>query len=488
MGATNVLLDATGNTLNQGSWTYSYTPHNRIATATQVATLKASFAYNSLGQRIQKTDASVGAGRYSLYGTNGELLAETDQDGNVLREYLYLNGTLLALFEPDDDQDGLTNQQEAQQGTLPLNADSDGDSLTNLTEWFQYGTDSQNADSDGDGIPDNVEIASHTNPNLPGSAVGDGDVNHDGQINLGDLVLLYQYVLGVKTPDTDALTHGDMNLDGQLNTPDLLLLQKLLLQSFFDAGALFSGTMVLNRSQGFWGDWLNRLVPPAYAFHGTNNGVLYYVHNDALSTPQALTDEAGTVVWKADYDPFGKATVNEDPDGDGNSVTLNARFPGQYYDQETGLHYNYFRYYDPGTGRYLTSDPIGLRGGINTYTYVRNNPIIYIDPYGLLTFNWYGNWGGPGRVNGQTNWDGSGWSESDNFPREGDPGFVPPIDLRDRAYYEHDVCINNCENKSECDSNSSVSDCIAQCDINLAFNPYTPPRERVFFNWYRARR
>jgi len=110
------------------------------------------------------------------------------------------------------------------------------------------------------------------------------------------------------------------------------------------------------------------------------------VHNDPLGTPQALTDESGQVVWTASYDPFGKATVNEDPDNDGNTVTLNVRMPGQYEDVETGLYYNGYRYYSPETGRYLTSDPIGLDGGLNTYAYVGSNPIIRFDRLGL----WFG--------------------------------------------------------------------------------------------------
>ncbi|HDI3273404.1 TPA: RHS repeat protein [Vibrio cholerae] len=107
------------------------------------------------------------------------------------------------------------------------------------------------------------------------------------------------------------------------------------------------------------------------------DGTVYHVHNDHLGTPQALTDETGATVWKASYSPFGKATVTTE------QIKFNLRFPGQYYDAETGLHYNWHRYYDPNTGIYITSDPIGLAGGINTYAYALNNPAIYTDPTGL---------------------------------------------------------------------------------------------------------
>ena len=111
---------------------------------------------------------------------------------------------------------------------------------------------------------------------------------------------------------------------------------------------------------------------------------IYNVHTDQLDAPVVLTNQAGDIVWEAEYEVYSKALISDDVDGNGQKVRFDLRRPGQWLDDESGLYYNYFRYYDPETGRYITSDPIGLEGGINTYAYVENNPLNDIDPYGLV--------------------------------------------------------------------------------------------------------
>jgi RHS repeat-associated protein len=107
------------------------------------------------------------------------------------------------------------------------------------------------------------------------------------------------------------------------------------------------------------------------------NNQCYFYHNDHLGTPQELTDWEGRVVWSARYRVYGNI-VRKDVE----QVENNIRFQGQYYDQETGLHYNRFRYYDPGTGQFVQPDPIGLLGGINNYRYAPNSTG-WTDPLGL---------------------------------------------------------------------------------------------------------
>jgi RHS repeat-associated protein len=110
---------------------------------------------------------------------------------------------------------------------------------------------------------------------------------------------------------------------------------------------------------------------------------VFMIHADHLNTPRVITDSTGTPVWLwQNQNAFGDNPPNEDPDGDGIKFNYNLRFAGQYFDAETNLHYNYFRDYEPQSGRYLSSDPIGLAGGLNTYGYALQNPVSFNDPTG----------------------------------------------------------------------------------------------------------
>jgi len=124
--------------------------------------------------------------------------------------------------------------------------------------------------------------------------------------------------------------------------------------------------------------WMGDL-PVATLRPSGGSTTIYYVHTDHLGTPRKITNPSGnTVVWRWDPDTFGTAAPSVA------TISYNLRFPGQYYLPESGLYYNYSRDYDPQTGRYVESDPIGLKGGINTYAYTQGNPISRTDPKGLV--------------------------------------------------------------------------------------------------------
>ena len=107
------------------------------------------------------------------------------------------------------------------------------------------------------------------------------------------------------------------------------------------------------------------------------------IHTDHLGVPQAMTDARQRITWLARSDAFGLATVLYAAHEDGQQASMSLRLPGQVYDAETGLHQNYYRDYDPRTGRYTTPDPMGVEGGLNPYTYAASNPLANIDPLGL---------------------------------------------------------------------------------------------------------
>ena len=104
---------------------------------------------------------------------------------------------------------------------------------------------------------------------------------------------------------------------------------------------------------------------------------LTYLHTDHLATPRLGTDVVGNVVWRWEGAAFGGTQPLENP------TFINLRFPGQYADAESGLYYNWNRYYDPSTGRYVTSDPLGLIAGLNPFVYAMDNSPRFIDRTGL---------------------------------------------------------------------------------------------------------
>jgi len=146
----------------------------------------------------------------------------------------------------------------------------------------------------------------------------------------------------------------------------------------------------------------------------TGSDTVYYFINDHLGTPQKVIDENNEIVWEADYKPFGNVSVTI------STFDNNFRFPGQYYDEDTGLHYNWHRYYEPGIGRYLRADPLNLGNVqiarqneqtasiatmlyqyglsntqvLNYYAYCLNDPINKVDTEGLVVWGPFFRWAG----------------------------------------------------------------------------------------------
>ncbi|WPD24572.1 MAG: RHS repeat-associated core domain-containing protein [Candidatus Electrothrix scaldis] len=255
----NIATDSTNTTV------YDLTDDQRLASVTKDGVTVGAYQYDGRGLRTVKT--VNGETSLFIYCKSGKLIAEADSDGNILKEYVYLDGDIFAHF-----------QYEVP--AAPLEAASSVASSQEV-------------------IPEPVAEQQATSSPV---------------------------VAAASVPS------------------DTAFLQSIYL------------LLLLN--------------------HKSAEGAYYYI-NDHLGTPQIITDDSGAVVWQAEYLPFGNVNISVA------QIENNLRFPGQYYDVETGLHYNWNRYYSPETGRYIAADPIGLDGGMNLYAYVGGNPINSVDVFGL---------------------------------------------------------------------------------------------------------
>jgi RHS repeat-associated protein len=225
---------------------------------------------------------------------------------------------------------------------------------------------------------------------------------------------------------------------------------------------------------------------------------VFQIYADHLNTPRVITRATDNrIVWRWDSsDPFGLLPPDEDPTAIG-QFTYNLRFPGQIYDIETNLHYNYFRDYDPRTGRYLQSDPIGLSGGINTYAYVLNNPISFTDPLGLdVNVCFYGDaamgfghvgFGLPGEIGTQGFYPtGNPFNSLGNIKHDAQKEQQCKVI---ESSPEQDQCMLRCRARREAipgnyglttrQCTSFVRDCLREC--GLPAGNYAGPRPSPFF-------
>lgn len=177
----------------------------------------------------------------------------------------------------------------------------------------------------------------------------------------------------VKNNDNQTIAIYEYDLFGRRVLKEVSGIKTYFLYTDRGLAGEYTATGQLIRGYGYkpYGHWT---TDPLYLKDANNH---YFYQNDHMGTPQKLTKTNGAIVWEARYESFGKAFVQA------NVIDNPLRFAGQYYDRETNLHYNYLRYYDARLGRYITSDHLGLKAGLNTYSYVGGNPVMFYDPMGL---------------------------------------------------------------------------------------------------------
>jgi RHS repeat-associated protein len=410
--------DAAGNTLEQGPLRFTYDIANRMASASDGG-FSATYRYNGRGERVIKT--VDGESTVFHFDRDGNLIAETRGDGSVIREYLYLDGQRLAMAAPAPAEEtaDLHFEGTAGDGTEPLALDADIDAHTIILDGPENFAGSYVIDEAAWQQDESQLSFAHRSEDgrtrLMGTLALEGEPL-TGSLRLDRLPRLASYRLDALAADGSytgsARDGGNDSVAVQIDevarsatvteadrAPQTYVIPEAgwrLWQGrrvsllWFSLRAEESSLMgvIYRRGQRVMGRLLIRegkAWRATYALSGRSSGGtspsgdLYYLHTDHLDTVQVITDQHRKIVWKGLQKPFGETEAIID------LVDNPLRFPGQYYDAETGLHYNYFRDYDPKVGRYVQSDPIGIAGGRNVYIYALGNPALLIDPLGLRT-------------------------------------------------------------------------------------------------------
>ena len=356
---------------------FYYDVQNRLQSVANrssgIETTLSDYGYNALGQRVTK---SSNTSSHFVFDRKGNLISEANASGNVQVEYIFLEGLLTGVVAPGLGLDVVVDNSDAG---------------TNEFGTWNVKSDPQGNDYNGDYLlaKKNTSAIFVWSPELP---AGIYEV-------YGWWVAKNNYNPSV----TYTVSHNN-NFDQTIKSHQQDGGQWNLLGTYEFAGG--GGEYVEVVDQG------GNTVADAVRFKQISapTPTLHFVHTDHLGAPQAISNAGQQVVWAGDYDPFGGVTTTV------STMVNNVRFPGQYADADSSLHYNYFRDYDPNLGRYIETDPLGLAAAANRYLYVDHDPVNAIDPTGLV--EWTGRFwtvGASAFISGWDHWIFNLESECDPF-------------------------------------------------------------------------
>ncbi|WP_208790030.1 RHS repeat domain-containing protein, partial [Actinobacillus vicugnae] len=217
---------------------------------------------------------------------------------------------------------------------------------------------------------------------------------------------------------------------------------------------------------------LNSYKPLAQVYNEGDKQVVNYFHCDQIGIPREMTDSQGNIIWKGNYYAWGQLK----PSRENHTAHQPFRLQNQYFDKETGLHYNFFRFYDPILGRFVNQDPIGLDGGENLYLFARNTQH-WVDPLGLATYMCTRRLGQPSGTSAPPifnhtylctgNNSANMYCSSTTQKIFGKPeDSWKPTDSRPTTMKEDSFSINHCDKVSK-------DQCVEECVTNKLKNPKT---------------
>ncbi|WP_230390659.1 RHS repeat-associated core domain-containing protein [Reinekea sp. G2M2-21] len=398
----------TGQTKTDGQKNYVYNRSQRLTQVKNGAAVIGTYSYNASGLRVSKV--ANGAETHFHYNLAGQLIAESNSSGQAIREYAYLGGMPVAMLTGSDAYTGVASTSQTLVGSTEFQLDAgknaESTSLMRITGNHEISaklTDlSRNSGKEAYGL-----TLREQQDGLSGAKITAAfTATNSSTVNM----------LTVKTPEGKIVP--------------IPMFSKSTSNEKLEVSIVYAGGTTKTDSFERTGDWVKlernaQFVTVLTSVDGINwttvreynlpttdeayvgavaentkaeietrftaaNDNLFYLHSDHLGAVYAVTSNSTkSKVWqRRDFEvgasPFGLNLLASGEKLHDGLFEMPLRFPGQYFDKETGTHYNYHRDYDPSLGRYIQSDPIGLNGGLNTYAYAYQSPLMYTDPTGEI--------------------------------------------------------------------------------------------------------